>query len=103
MTHYAIWPEGQPEKAYATTSWWGSRWNLMKRQTAMLLDIHNARRMRMSVCEEGPPIPSVVEAALEDAGAIAPRDGWPKRPDLAKLIGDKGAVGDVFTRTFSVV
>lgn len=103
MTHYAIWPEGQPDKAYASTSWWGSRWNLLKRQTAMLLDLRHARRMRMAVCEDGPPIPSVVEAALEDAGAIAPRDGWPPRPDLAALAEKDTAVGDVFTRTFSVV
>lgn len=101
MTYHRIWPEGLPDRARSTTSDWKAKAILAGLQLRALFPISKARRIRHSRCAEGMPDPHVVEAALEDAGAIAPPGGWPRPRRSSEDAA--GPVGDVFTTTHSVI
>lgn len=102
MTGHVIWPEGLPGKARRTTSGKVACLVLISMRIGALLPISKARRIRHSRCEEGMPIPHVVEAALEDVGAIAPPGGWP-RPRPAVNEAEGPLCGDVRTITHSII
>lgn len=98
--HHRIWPEGRPDEARSTTSTLKAHAIVAGLQLGMLFPISRARRIRHSRCIGGMPDPHAVEAALEDAGAIAPRDGWPERRPSPAVDGPRG---DVHITTHSVI
>lgn len=102
MTAHVLWPEGLPGKARRTTSKWMAIAILARMQMTGLFPLPRTRRIRHSRCEEGMPDPYMVEAALEDAGAIPPPGGWPRpRPSVEAAVD--APRGDVHTTTHAVI
>jgi len=98
--HHAIWPEGLPDRAVHTTSWWRAHWVKLNLQLHYMLHIRSARRVRHALSDEGVPDPQVCEWRLREAGAIPPPGGW---PDDMRVGGHGGQVIDVAVTTHSVV
>lgn len=101
-THVLIWPEGRPDDAVAPTTWWGVIRERVRLDVRNLVAISKARRTRVATCREGLPDAHVVEAALEDVGAIPPPGGWP-RPKHSGSDDPDALRGDVSVHTHSVI
>lgn len=87
VIHHVLWPEGQPELATSTTSWWRASLRVARMQMRQLLRIRDVRRIRQAVSYDEPVTPEAAEARLELCGAIAPRQGWPRPMGDASNIG----------------
>jgi hypothetical protein len=89
VEHHVLWPEGQPELATSTTSWWRASLRLARMQIAQLVRPHDARRIRQAISIGEPVLPGPAEARIELCGAIPPRQGWPRpRMDASNIGAD---------------
>jgi hypothetical protein len=100
--HHMIWAEGRPDAARRTQSTLHAHAIVAGMHMRMLFPPWKARRIRHSRCEEGQPDPRVVEAVLEDAGAIPPPGGWP-RPRVPIETTPDAPTGDVLVTTHAVI
>lgn len=78
VLHHVVWPEGLPDEAFFTTSWWRMQLRFARLQFRYLLRLHDARRIRHALSWSAYVKPREAEARIELLGGIAPRQGWPR-------------------------
>lgn len=100
--HVLVWPEGRPDEAVSPTNGWRTALVLVRLHLRNLINPSKARRTRVASCAEGRPDAHLVEAALEDAGAIPPPGGWPRPRRTGRQDADAPR-GDVLISTRSVI
>lgn len=100
--HVLVWPEGRPDEAVSPPNAWRTALTIARLNLRNLMNPFKARRTRVASCAEGTPDAHLVEAALEDAGAIPPPGGWP-RPRRTGSNDPDAPRGDVLISTRSVI
>ena len=106
--NHLIWPEGQPENPYVTTSSFKAFFVTLWMQTKQLADLKNTRRIRHATSEE-PLKADEVEAILSKTGMYPPPGGWPKdeapNPASDTIFNPEGITvpKDIHVRTHSVI
>lgn len=98
--HHATWPEGLPDEAVHTTSWWRAHWGKLRLQLHYMVHIRSARRVRHAMSDEGMPDPHAIERRLREACAIPPPGGW--RADDAESTAPGADIG-ISVVTHSVI
>ena len=78
VVHHVAWPEGLPDEAFRTTSWWRMQARFTRMSLRQLLRPRDARRIRHATSYGAYVDPHAVEARIETVGGIAPRQGWPR-------------------------
>jgi hypothetical protein len=102
MTGHVLWPEGRPDEAARTSSWWKANLLLLRMQVAYLFPLTKARRIRHATSTDGYVDPVEAETALQAAGAIPPPGGWPEPAPASKPEGER-PTGTVQVTTHSVI
>lgn len=75
--YHTVWPEGLPDKAVSTASWWRAHWVKFKWQLEYMIRFRSAHRVRHAVSDKGMPYAHGAEMIFKHDGAICPPGGWP--------------------------